>query len=656
MTWEDWSKSDSISLARYVNADAMRLLGDNINYDDLSIQPNGLCLTVQAIYDALRKRKEPINYAPEKYDYALTHQKIRTPGEILGPPHEGTCLDLALLFCALCLHCNLLPILVVLDGHALAVVSLKNRLPEWNRNRAGREPFDVADSDQKGLLTALQPEQYTQFCQLAIDKDGGFLPIECTGFAHSQRLSQQQTTFPETVGRQEDGTLTFERAVQAGQEQLNLQSRRPFHFALDIAMAQANIGEPYALPEGALTSVPQVISGGLFEELKELVRGVDIPVKDLERMYNYSKPPGWTMPPSHDPGEKLLLVLQTLAQAPLQTDDRAPILTFVNCVAKYIHEQLVCDRLHDWVNRAAKSLSTGKVEVECLDTTEKDPEETDPYLLVKFEPINLEQSLFSIGAWCFGDRKGNIGNLDVGEEPYKLEDVPGLLDQLVNQSLNYITNEGNSLTIELFLPFYLLDYNIHQWMLQMDFGQSVSVDDYCPLVVRSWDRLYLKSRGSNTKSYRAWKRNWCILEDYKERHTDLKPQFLSTKDYERDNLVSFLLKVVYVALTFVPQKPPDETQLNLSIFPKIISAGMSIALWPREQSDRLDEQEIQAAYESLLSGCKLDELPKIMWDKRNKADKHDVVHRLTLLWDDPTRLPPEVGSLLGAPQRKGSEQ
>ena len=75
-----------------------------------------------AIYDALKERD--IRYALEEYHPSQALQTIRTPPEILIAPREGTCLDLAALYCGLCLANELLPILILIEGHALAAVSL----------------------------------------------------------------------------------------------------------------------------------------------------------------------------------------------------------------------------------------------------------------------------------------------------------------------------------------------------------------------------------------------------------------------------------------------------------------------------------------------------------------------------------------------------
>jgi tetratricopeptide (TPR) repeat protein len=83
------------------------------------------------------------------------------------------------------------------------------------------------------------------------------MAIECTGFAHTETaLSESQ---PEGVERQKDGTLTFERAIAAGEEQLYLPDR-PLAFALDIAIAHQywKIKQDVVYPNPRLPLTPTV--------------------------------------------------------------------------------------------------------------------------------------------------------------------------------------------------------------------------------------------------------------------------------------------------------------------------------------------------------------------------------------------------------------
>ncbi len=186
---------------------------------------------------------------------------IRTPPEILTAPREGTCLDLAALFCGLSLANELIPILIVVDGHALAAVSLTHGVRDWNRYRPGRELFET------GPLT--DPQKLRDL----IDA-GSFLAVECTGFAHSEQLGQIDDK-PEGLGRV-GGFLGFEQAVQAGRLQLD-RADRPLQFAIDIAVAHYGWRiEPYpleALPGASMTNIYRLLGeapGALSPHLKVL--------------------------------------------------------------------------------------------------------------------------------------------------------------------------------------------------------------------------------------------------------------------------------------------------------------------------------------------------------------------------------------------------
>ena len=48
---------------------------------------------------------------------------------------HGTCLDLATLFCGVCLANQLLPMLIMTKGHAFAAVSLTHGAKQWDDYR-----------------------------------------------------------------------------------------------------------------------------------------------------------------------------------------------------------------------------------------------------------------------------------------------------------------------------------------------------------------------------------------------------------------------------------------------------------------------------------------------------------------------------------------
>jgi hypothetical protein len=247
MGWEEpWSRAAPASLARYVSSNAVSYLRLEINRTDHLTRTGDRRSLVAAIYNALLDCD--IRYCAEKggQDYHL--QRIRAPHEILGAPGEGTCLDLAALFCGLCLGNDLLPLLIVLHGHAIAAVSLQYASTEWDASERLRERalFD------KAVLK--DPVALAQVLDI-----GDYLAVECTGFAQSEALSER---LPEGAGRSARGTLSFERALRAGQEQLD-HPERGLDFALDIAA----LHEKWNLPPFPLPS-PSTRAGLVIRDRK----------------------------------------------------------------------------------------------------------------------------------------------------------------------------------------------------------------------------------------------------------------------------------------------------------------------------------------------------------------------------------------------------
>src|SRR5216684_4106281 len=172
-TWPKWSRLDDRGLARFVTPEAHRWVPLEINRFDVATDPDGCRIIAKAIYDAIKERN--VRYAFEQYHPSAALQTIRTPAEVIDSPREGTCLDLAAVFCGVCEAYELLPLLLVIEGHALAAVSLTHGVREWGRLRPGRELFATGPLTDAQRLRGLIDE-------------GAFLAIECTGFAHSEQL------------------------------------------------------------------------------------------------------------------------------------------------------------------------------------------------------------------------------------------------------------------------------------------------------------------------------------------------------------------------------------------------------------------------------------------------------------------------------------
>ena len=225
--FKPWAISNEKELAKYVIPDlagktaALKL---RLQRFDEETTPAGRLKIIRHIYQALSARK--INYNREKYNYQEIIQIIRTPYEVLEAPGEGTCLDLSILFCTLCLYYDLLPLLIIIEGHAFAAVSL-----HFGRKREGGDAWDsfkrqelAAIREGKGLLRDKGVLE-----QLVITRQE-YLPVECTGFAFTEKLPKE---LPESKKRK-NGYLSFDHAVEAAKLHFSSFSTRDFEYALDI--------------------------------------------------------------------------------------------------------------------------------------------------------------------------------------------------------------------------------------------------------------------------------------------------------------------------------------------------------------------------------------------------------------------------------------
>lgn len=249
MLWE-WPNTDKPGLARFALEQSSKSIELSISRYDQPQDPKGRRWIADNIYSTLQKKG--VRYSLEKFNASSATQLIRTPSEIFGQK-EGTCLDLALLFCGVCLGYELLPLVILIDGHALAAVSLNYDIRTKDAlNRAERRYFTNA------LLTDGEPLR-----QLVAG--GAYLAVECTGFAETLRLPE---SLPEGVGRNGEGLLSFDRAVAAGAEQLS-RADRPFLFGVDIAAAH-DLGFKPETDNGLPATVGEDITVGEGLELEDV--------------------------------------------------------------------------------------------------------------------------------------------------------------------------------------------------------------------------------------------------------------------------------------------------------------------------------------------------------------------------------------------------
>lgn len=222
----------------------------------------------------------------------------------------------------------------------------------------------------------------------------------------------------------------------------------------------------------------------------------------------------------------------------------------------------------------------------------------------------------------------------------QLKDIPGVLDQYLNLSLQYLLGRRYELTIEIFLPLDYLCTGVDSWKLNHPFieGESYVVGTEYRMIVRSQERLELKYLATRLNQ---WYANW-------DRLKSCWSAVPSEADFERlSDMENCNWKRVGYNLT-------EKLGLQLTcglmethkkkLFTCILQAAAPVAIWARCNCAHWDQV---AEMKQLLHSGPLLMLAEMIRRRRIDADladkpDDDLGAHLALLWEDPYRLTPDA--------------
>jgi hypothetical protein len=232
--YDEWTQAEGQTLARFVYTDLPDAfqLPASVDRQKLLASEDGPQKVASELYEVLREQE--INYVLSPYHLAPgTGQRLRKPGLILKE-QRATCIDLSLLFAGMCLANDLLPLVVIIEGHAFVGVRADKTIHD-----NPPQPIEHAFNAQ-GMLTDLE---------LLRELSAYYIWIETTGATRA--IETIPEAFPEGRGRSKRGLMTFSRALEAGSEQVDQlraesdppsDTTRALRFALDIYDLQVHKG------------------------------------------------------------------------------------------------------------------------------------------------------------------------------------------------------------------------------------------------------------------------------------------------------------------------------------------------------------------------------------------------------------------------------
>lgn len=378
-------------------------------------------------------------------------------------------------------------------------------------------------------------------------------------------------------------------------------------------------------------------------KLISLLPEIQLEPGTIRDAYKRSAPKGthWNPPIIQDSPQLLEDSCYILAKASTQHDKSSPLLNFLLKITDIMeNDNPIVYQLKEWISETAKlikvDLSRSQKDYQSSSSQE---EEKKSYLMIRVQP--RDDGYYALTAW-FGPKQQLIYPASIeDEQPIQIEHIEQIIQKLYAR---YISNTMEETVIEMFLPVELLDYASDRLKIKQGKRSLIALGEKYQLVSRSFDRIYDPEMRTThrdwQKRWETWKRGLSQENIYPFGH---RSHYLNN-DFIRREEVSFLV------FTCTPTE--DERD---ELFWSMLDAGIPVALLPRKQHlhptpiEHMLKVLCQHGYNLLpqrLRELRSKPLLMIKEGQENNIPENQADIHLTLLWDDPERLPPDVKSIL----------
>jgi hypothetical protein len=398
--------------------------------------------------------------------------------------------------------------------------------------------------------------------------------------------------------------------------------------------------------------------GPQIAELEQILGQVEFPRHLLEGHFCSCVPSTWSTPLASElqtDKERLAELLDVLSEFPENGSGQVfPLFDFVLRLRNCPEAGAVAERLDTWLERTAVALG-------------KDPQAIkahgyrlvgELWLMVKVERVTAEG--FQVAAWLADGQSRYPRPIFQEEQSWKWSELPDVLRRILGKRelLEPLKVLGApKLTIEFLLPRELLLRSVESWQIvpRIPMGAQYQV------VVRSLERTYAEVKPPLEVELQAlelatifWNDKWRALSGTPQ--PPPRPVWVSEGTNHLSNSFIADLALPEVVCMAMALTPPALSEATLSeLLHQCLLQGLPIALWVRKPG--CAGAEVRTFLERLLKD--LNTLPgqvrQARWNGFRSDDEGDFGNHLTLLWDDPTRLPEDArpGSDFSAPFTAG---
>lgn len=380
--------------------------------------------------------------------------------------------------------------------------------------------------------------------------------------------------------------------------------------------------------------------------LEKLFDKAALPREVICAAYRESHPQGVNdLPRSGDSVLMAATAVSRLSALPQSANGNHPLLQFIDRIARQT-EGLQQQAFLDWHQRLTAELGI-------LDRRQQDkliafpasatPKDTVAHVLVRCEPSTIRPREMLVQAWLF--ENGVRTGLPLEKEPWTVQNRGTMLARLYNQVLQHIRSSRPPV-IEFMVPRTYASEDFDQWKMLLDDLGAIRLGEYCPVVVRFIERCKL---AASLPLRRRWDK---IAEHLKSpcRVVDLSDEAGSAQSRalwvaERphgETLFRHLSLHESIACVVLQARPKEGGAANKKdVFQALLATGIPVSLWPRSAASI--PQHVEQSLMELLKDHPLEELPwRLLQHRLRTAEQTVASNRLTLIWDDPARVPPSA--------------
>ncbi len=382
---------------------------------------------------------------------------------------------------------------------------------------------------------------------------------------------------------------------------------------------------------------PQPLKDSNLKALVTLLTPLNLEFSLIKTAYLACCPPDWPYPVPNTL-EGILVQLNTMPPGKSKYPKTEQFLAYL--VADSTLSQSIAQILKIWGEQNIQDFLQLLNEVQ--QSLGIKPTNGEPYLMVVIRRSEQDsvtnanqRNHYFVDAWLINDTltQGNsIGEQLTKPESFQetltFEQIPALLKIFLAQITKYSCSK---LTIEIFLPLDLINQSVDNWEIDDELGIPVTLGSQYKIVVRSYERIL------PTYLYKGfWEEKWKLVQQFTD--TEVGKALISGDSKNLKALFVELNKPNIVGLKLTTA--PVQTGKG-SVFALILKTAIPVALWLRQNQETNYDEKLTE-----LLQCCIEQLPETVRMKRLDAmqetsDTH-IGHHLSLLWENPYRLPPDI--------------